>query len=294
MKETKTIACFGEILWDILPTGKVLGGAPLNACYHISKLGINSAMISRIGRDDLGREIKEELAAREINDRYTQEDADHVSGQVLAFPDAAGVMTYQFVDDVAWDHIQADKDNRTLVEQADYFVYGSLVARGEVSRKTLFELLKLANIKVLDINLRKPYYTGDMIELLLGEANLLKVNDDELQLLAKWFLESGTEEEWLQELAAKFNLDDILVTKGPNGATAWIDNRYWTHPGYPAKVQDTIGSGDSFLAAYLTARIRQADPADALDQANRLASYITTLAGGCPTYDAADAGLLIQ
>lgn len=285
MSTIATVACYGEILWDMLPNGKNLGGAPLNVCYHLGQLEINAAMISRIGNDAAGREIRQLVTSKRMTDEFLQVDPKLPTSEVLAVPGPNNEMQYTIVENVAWDRITLTPSNQSLAKQAGYFVFGSLCSRSATSRETLNALLALSHCSVFDVNLRKPFYDAESIATLLQQTDILKLNETELAIISDWFLSASTTEDRLTALAKYFRIDEILVTCGPNGAMAWVDGRTWTHPGFRVTVADTVGSGDAFLAAYLSARIRDFSMEKRLDMANRLAALVTGFSGACPEYD---------
>lgn len=285
------IVCYGEVLWDLLPSGPQPGGAPMNVAYHLHKLHCDPAMISRVGNDDRGRQLLEYLHGKGVCTDYIQVDDTVPTGIVNAQQQANGDMTYDIVFPAAWDHIVADDINITLVEQAEYFVFGSLACRHPASRNTLFTLLKKARTKVLDINLRAPFYDQELIAQLLAEADILKLNNDELELVSNWYAAPADTIARLAFLREKFRIPVIILTMGANGAILDMGGKTYTHPGYKTAVVDTVGSGDAFLAATLSMMPGNASPEEILDFANRLAATITTYKGACPDYDttAADA-----
>src|SRR5579875_669153 len=171
------VVCFGEILWDILPTGAKPGGAPMNVAYHLRQLGYQPALITRIGNDDYGGQLLTLLTQYGVDTAYIQTDKHHNTGLVYAQPGAQHEMTYDIVYPAAWDYIQWHQTLELLVQQAAYFVYGSLVTRNGTSKNTLFRLLEMAPKRVLDINLRTPFYSQAIVEQLLQRVDILKLNE---------------------------------------------------------------------------------------------------------------------
>ncbi len=283
-REPVSAACFGEVLWDILPEGKILGGAPLNACYHLIKSGLSSTIITSIGNDPSGKEIREIMLQRGICTDLVQETLQYPTGYVLAEPGPGGETTYRFGEDLAWDHIAVTAENRLAVSQADYFIFGTLAARSAESRRSLFALLELAPTPVLDINLRPPHVDYNLLPRLLQHASILKLNESELELLASLFACSGNTKHQVAQLAASFGISEIILTCGAKGALVWKDGNTWSHPGFRVTVADTIGSGDAFLAAYLAGRATGESMESRLERANRLAAFVTTKQGACPAY----------
>lgn len=286
------VVCYGEVLWDLLPSGPQPGGAPMNVAYHLHKLNRNPAMISRTGNDERGRQLLEILQKKGVCTDYIQIDDTVLTGIVNAQQHANGDMSYDIVAPAAWDHIATDQTNIALVEQAEYFVFGSLACRHSDSRNTLFRLLAKARIKVLDINLRAPHYNRDIIGSLLQQADILKLNIDELELVAGWYPCPASTTARIALLRERFNIPVVVLTKGADGAILDINGQTYSHPGYKMAVVDTVGSGDAFLAATLSMMLDNAAPADTLDFANRLAATITTYKGACPDYEIKEADSL--
>ena len=279
------IVCYGEILWDLLPSGPQPGGAPMNVAYQLHRLGKGPAMISRIGKDERGDELLKVLQSKGLNTKYIQIDEAVPTGIVKATQHPNGDMSYDIVSPAAWDHIVADDTTEALVKQAAYFVFGSLSARHATSRNTLFQLLEMAHTKVLDINLRPPHFSRPLIESLLQYADILKLNNDELELVTGWYGNYSNTEDRVSLLQDKFGIRNMIVTMGANGAQLHLNGQSYTHPGYKVPVTDTVGSGDAFLAAIISKTIDKAAPEPMLDFANRLAATITTYKGAMPDYD---------
>ncbi len=181
-----TAVCFGEVLWDVLPHAKLPGGAPMNVAYNLNQLQVPTAMISKTGTDALGDELLAFITSKNVDTQFIQKDTVYDTGTVLATLNGNEV-TYEIIQPVAWDFIQYNIQLQKLVAATPYFVYGSLVARNETSRQTLFELLETASHKILDINLRKPHFEKRTLEYLMQHADMLKLNADELSLLSEWY-----------------------------------------------------------------------------------------------------------
>ncbi|MGF7230489.1 carbohydrate kinase family protein [Arachidicoccus sp.] len=279
------VICFGECLWDILPSGKMVGGAPMNVAYHLQKLEKNPAVISRIGYDELGNELIKSFEEKNVCTEYFQVDYDVPTSTVKAEVRPGNEVHFEIVKNVAWDYIALEENLEDLVKQADYFVYGSLATRSKQTRDTLFALLEVANNKVLDINLRPPFYNRDIIEKLLINANFAKLNLAELELITGWFSPLTKEEDRIKTIRDRFNLDTIVITKGAKGAILNKGGEFVYCQGLKINVCDTIGSGDSFLAAIISKTMDKVPINEALDFANNLAAFVTTQKGGCPEYD---------
>lgn len=284
MKNNEFIAaCFGEVLFDILPDKRLPGGAPMNVAYHLNQMEIPTAMISRIGSDELGNELLDYFTSKKVSGNYIQKDNEHDTSRVLAKVDGNQV-TYDILKPVAWDFIEYNKAVEKLVSHARYFIFGSLGARSEASRRTLFELLEIATFKILDINLRPPHYEKQTLEYLLQHADMLKLNDQELQILSGWYGFSGNEKEQMESLKDKFHLNTIITTRGDKGAAALHDGGWYEHPGFMVKVADTIGSGDAFLAGYISKFMQQLHTAEILEFACKMGAFMASRPGACPSY----------
>ena len=279
------IVCFGEILWDLLPTGAQPGGAPMNVAYHLQKLGNSPALITKIGLDEKGKKLLNMLADAGLNTEYFQVDYDHPTGIVNASPNGNNEVVYDIVYPVAWDFISWEDSFESLVTQSEMFVFGSLINRNFASRKTLWQLLEMAKLKVLDINLRPPYFDRKLVEELLTKADILKLNLAELELITGWFVHYNSVDSRLKLLQDKFMLDTIIVTMGSEGAVLKMNGDTFRHNGYKVVVEDTVGSGDSFLAAFLSGYLKKRRPEEMLDYASAMGAYIVTRKGACPNYE---------
>ena len=276
------IACFGEMLWDVLPTGKQPGGAPLNVAVHLRNFGLEAQLISRVGHDDLGAELLTFVESKGLSTKYVQCGETRLTGVVEANVSNTNEVTYTIVQPVAWDYIQYEPALSDLVQGAEAFVFGSLAARSPVSRETLYRLLQQAPRKVFDVNLRPPHYSRDVVQYLLRHADIVKLNHHELAEIMGWFGASPAEETALEWLAARFKLQAVCVTKGADGAALWTDGQLYRSPGRPVAVQDTIGSGDAFLAALLRGLLCKQPPADNLAFACAAGSLVATFQGATP------------
>ena len=279
------VVCFGEVLWDIFPTGKEPGGAPVNVAYHLHMHKKEPAVITCIGNDEDGRQLKNVFKGRGINTSYFVTDEAHETGKVYGVADASHNMRYNIVQPVAWDFIPWDAAGEGLVKEASCFVYGSLAARSQVSRNTLMRLLDAANKKVLDINLRPPHYNKETLAELLQRADILKMNEEELDIVAPWFTGFNNREDKIKTIADKLNLEIFIVTLGAKGALLYMDGKLYQHPGYKITVADTVGSGDAFLAGLLSKWMDGSSTDAMLDYASKLGAFVATKKGACPLYD---------
>jgi Sugar kinases, ribokinase family len=283
-----TVVCYGEVLWDIFPTKTKPGGAPMNVAYHLRKLGADSRMISRVGHDEAGDKLLKLLAEWDIPTENCQTDEIYETGKVLATVLPGNEMSYSIHLPVAWDYIMTEAGYDSLVSEADAFVFGSLVTRNKTARETLYQLIDKAKFNVFDVNLRQPFYSQEIIEYLLGKCNLLKLNESELELIITWFFnEKHEEKSGVRFLQQKFNIDEVVVTKGAEGASYYTANESYSFPAFEVKVKDTCGSGDSFLAAFLSKKLEGESPETCMIYATGLGAFVASHEGACPAYDIA-------
>jgi len=280
------VVCFGEVLWDILPSGWVPGGAPMNVTYHLHKQQKNPALITRIGLDDKGKELINIFSNYGVCTDYFQFDYDHETGKVFAEPNEHNEVVYDIVMPVAWDFIEWENRFEQLISNAEFFVFGSLSARNPVSKGTLFQALEIAKNKVLDINLRAPHFNKRIAEELLRRTDFLKLNLAELELITGWFSKYTTINDRVKSITDRFNISNIVVTMGGNGALLYMDNNQYKHNGYKVDVVDTVGSGDAFLAGLITRLLDKSPPGEALQFASALGAFIAMKKGACPVYKA--------
>jgi fructokinase len=284
MRKSFDAVCFGEILWDILPTGAKPGGAPMNVAYHLQKQGLQTALISRVGKDKWGNDLLSLLATNGVTTDYVQQDEKHITGIVNATVHESNEVTYEIVQSVAWDFISPEEGLTQLAQQANFFIYGSLSARNKTTANTLWGLVEAANTKVVDINLRPPHYTKALVEQLLESADILKLNENELPLISLWYATRKAEEEKMKFLQDRFGISTIIVTRGGDGAMVCQDGVVYSHPGYKVTVADTVGSGDAFLAGFLAKTKEDLPMGERLQFANSLGAFIASKQGACPDY----------
>ena len=277
-----SVVCFGEMLWDVLPSGRQPGGAPLNVAVHLNNFGLEAQLISRVGHDKPGAELLAFVASKGLTICQVRRDETHPTGVVNANVSDRHEVTYQIVQPVAWDYIQYEPALGALVAAADALVFGSLAARSAASRETLYRLLPHARLRVFDVNLRAPHYSRDVVQYLLRQADVVKLNHHELAEIMGWFGVSPAEETALAWLAARFGLQAVCVTKGADGAALWTGGQLYQSPGRAVAVQDTIGSGDAFLAALLRGWLAGQPPAEYLAFAGAAGSLVATYQGATP------------
>jgi fructokinase len=273
----------------MLPGGKVAGGAPMNVAFHLRNFELDSALVSRVGQDPLGEELLAFLTDKGIPSQLVQQDAQQPTSTVQVQLDEAGHASYEIVAPVAWDFIEATPESIAMVQQSKALVFGSLAARNPASRSALLSLLEVASLTVFDVNLRPPHYSQALLETLLAQADLVKMNEEELAIISGWYAEPRKEEEAMQLLIDRFHLEGILLTKGGAGA-AFLGTQtdYTTQSAYPITVKDTVGSGDSFLAAFLSKFLAGKPVGEALPFAAATGALVATQHGGTPAITAAD------
>jgi fructokinase len=288
------VVCFGEVLWDILPTGPLPGGAPMNVAYHLKKLGTNPALITKIGLDKYGEDLVNILSKSGVTTDYFYVDYEHPTGLVYANVNDHHEVIYDIVYPSAWDFIELKDEMTALVKAAKYFVYGSLTSRSKVSRDTVNQLLEVAQTKVLDINLRPPHFHRSDVENLLSKADILKMNMAELELITGWFSNFQTIEERIKLMQDEFKIETLIVTMGGDGALVNHKGTVHRHEGFKVEVADTIGSGDSFLAGFLHQLLTGSSIQDALAFASGIGAFIATQKGACPDYQISQITALIN
>jgi fructokinase len=278
------IVCFGETLWDLFPTGKVAGGAPMNVAVGLHHRKLSAYMISKVGADALGNELMEFLNNINFPTHWIQTDTTYQTGVVDVAANEFGENTYTIVQPVAWDFIETTPTLENLVANSFAFVYGSLVCRNEVSRQSLIALAQKATLRVFDVNFRSPFFSQSLIETLMAEADIVKMNEDELRIMAGWYGLSNilTEQALMQYFKEQFTLQAFVLTRGVNGAALLNGEGYFESEGFVVKVQDTVGSGDAFLTGYLKCLYEGKTPAFSLRYACALGALVATHKGATP------------
>ena len=282
MSTNQSIICFGEMLWDLLPTGKVEGGAPMNVACHAARLGHPTRMISRVGDDELGNSLVRFLSSKNVNVQSVQFDPVIPTGTVEVTLDELGTPSYEIVYPSAWDFIQSRSEEEAYVRGAGAFVYGSLICREMSSCTTLFHYLKLAKLRVFDVNLRTPFYSEEGIRALLLVADIVKMNLEELEIIAGWSNYEGAVERLMEQLFEQFGWSVLVVTLGSGGAYAYTSAGLYYEKGVAVSVVDTIGSGDAFLAGFIHYYLQEKPTGQALRYANALGAFNALFSGGTP------------
>jgi fructokinase len=275
----------GELLWDLLPNEDQLGGAPANFAWHAHQLGAKARIISRVGTDERGEEIRGRLAKMELPDRLVQMDERLPTGTVtVALKN--GHPEYTIHQNVAWDHIAVTSEALEAVRKADAVCFGSLAQRNLVSREAIQTLVGAARtdaLRIFDINLRQDYFTREVIETSLKLANVFKLNDAELPTVAKLFDVKGSVRDQIEFFAKKFDLKVVALTRGGNGSLLFCDGKWSEHGGVKVEVRDTIGAGDAFTAALCVGLLRGMDLDQINAAAHEVAGFVCSNAGATPT-----------
>lgn len=283
MKPRFDVVCFGEILFDLLESGPRPGGAPMNVCFHLNQMGLKSTLISRLSDDARGHQLLAFLDSHHIPSNYIQQDKIHPTGTVQVNLDRDGIAHYNIVAPVAWDFISMNEALLDLVRNAPIFIYGSLAARHQVSRDTLMQCLDKTIYRVMDINLRAPHYEMDILTSLIKKANLLKLNEEELDILVSNFGTLLSIEDKIRELSERYLLDNIIVTLGDQGAVYFEGDQFYRQNAFSVDIIDTVGSGDGFLAAFLYAKYMGRLPQDCLRVACAYGALVASHSGATPT-----------
>lgn len=288
MKKQKKILCIGEVLWDSLPMGLFLGGAPLNVSFHLHQLGEEVNIISRVGNDRLGKEAIRRIGYKKLPTNLIQQDNELETGIVEVELDKEGNPDYKIIDPVAWDKIELTSEMESAVKDSWAIVYGSLALRDKKSRETIYSLLDTDILKVFDINLRAPFYDKQIIHDSLVKADILKLNEDELKQLIGWFSLSGEYKTAVETVAERFALSTVVVTKGAGGAILFNNGKWAEHGGFEVAVKDAVGAGDAFLAALLQGIHKEKAVEDMLVFANAAGAYVASRSGATPEYAYSD------
>ena len=283
MKTELKAVCFGEILFDVFLEHKKIGGAPLNVATRLKALGGDVAMISAVGADSNGEKLTTYLNDLHINTSGVEVKNGYPTGIVNVILNEKGNASYDIQYPSAWDKIEISNVNKTIVEQADFLVYGSLSCRDAVSKKTLLELLVLAKYKIFDVNLRVPHYTKKNVFDLLQAADFIKFNDEELYEICEGLgSEIKSLEQNIKFIAEKTNTETICVTLGAHGAILYYNKKFYRNSGFKVNVVDTVGSGDSFLASLIIKLLSGNDPQYAIDFASAIGAIVAQSEGANP------------
>ena len=283
------VLSFGEILFDIIEGEHYLGGAPLNFAGHLARLGADSYILSAVGADALGAQALKQIAGLGVKTDMVQIKEAHPTGTVPVTI-RNGQPDYEILENVAYDFIDYKEEEHAPIKQAfDVLYYGTLAQRSAQSRSTLRQLLQGHQYKQVfyDINLRKNCYNAEVLQESLRYCSMLKLNDDEVRELSEMFYQNDIGlEAFARRVAQEYQLQVVIITAGAKGCYVLEEQELHFVKGYPAKVVDTVGAGDSFSAAFVFHYLKTGDPVDAADKANQLGAYVASSRGPLPEYTA--------
>ncbi len=277
----------GEVLWDVFPDNRRVGGAPLNFAYFCRCLGAHSAVISRVGNDQDGRELIEAIARLGVDTSLVQVDPEKPTGMVRVHVGSDGVPHFECQPDAAWDYIEATPEAIEAAKAADIIGFGTLAQRKDTSWKTIHQLLALAKqdcVRVCDVNLREQYYSPEFLTESFIQSDIVKLNEIELAIVKDVLKIGPSDEEAARQLVENFDLVALVLTLGAHGAKAWSENDYAEVPGLVVRVRDTVGSGDAFIATFAMEIAKGSSLANALYWANIAGAYVATQHGATPEF----------
>ncbi|HZL10744.1 MAG TPA: carbohydrate kinase [Prolixibacteraceae bacterium] len=280
------ILCIGEILWDNLPSGAKPGGAPMNVALHLNRVGQLAAVASKIGNDELGKKLLNFLETSGLNTDLVTVDETLPTSEVLVHLDANNNATYEICEPVAWDNLTLTDSLSKKAKKSGLIIYGSLASRNTVSRNTILNLLENDALKLIDVNLRKPYDTREIVEMLIRKSDVVKLNDDELRVFAQWNdVQLQDEKSRISWFASFYNSKMVIVTKGDKGAILFAGGEFFEHPGFKVNAVDTVGAGDAFLAGFIAAVFEGKTNDKALEFACATGAFVASRAGATPEYN---------
>ena len=283
-KNNRYVVGLGEALWDVLPEGKKLGGAPANFAYHAGQFGLQTIAVSALGEDALSEETVQQLEEKKLN--YEMPRVPYPTGTVLVELDAEGIPTYDIKENVAWDNIPFSESIENIARHAQAVCFGSLAQRNVVSRETIYKFLDSTPsdcVKIFDINLRQQFYTKEVIQESLKRCNILKINDEELITIGRMFGYPGLDiENKCFLILGKYNLDMLVLTCGVNGSYVFTPGKVSYQPTPKVEVADTAGAGDSFTGSFCAAILRGKTVEEAHQLAVRVSAYVCTQNGAMP------------
>jgi fructokinase len=288
MKKFTTVG-LGELLWDIFPEGRQLGGAPANFAYMTSLLGDEGIVASRVGADELGEEARQRLEHLGLSASFLQHDPTYRTGIVQVEVDAKGQPTFQIAEPVAWDAFEWTSAWQALAQKADAVCFGSLAQRCAQSQQTIYSFLKAirpGTTRVFDVNLRQAFYSAQVLADSAKQADIIKLNNDELPTVARLlgfpFHDEESAAEWLLNT---FHIKLVCITRGATGSLLVSEYARHEHPGIRVRVADTVGSGDAFTAALVYHYLRRDSLASMSEAANRMGSWVASQTGATPARD---------
>jgi fructokinase len=281
----------GEVLWDLLPQGKQLGGAPANFAYMAALLGHRGVVASSAGRDALGDELRQKLVALGLDKSFLQLDPAHPTGTVKVHVDAAGQPTYEITEGVAWDFLELTPQWQHLAANASVICFGSLAQRSLQSRATIQEFVAAApraTLRIFDVNLRQQFFSAEVLSASLQLANVAKLNDLELPVVMRELgLSFDGEESSAERLRHAFGLKLVCVTRGSRGSLLVSERERDAHPGFPVRVVDSVGAGDAFTAALAHHLLKGSSLRVTNEAANRMGAWVASQSGATPPPDSA-------
>ena len=286
MKNNMKVVGMGEALWDVLPEGKKIGGAPANFAYHVSQFGLDSRACSAIGDDPLGKELVENFDRQNV--KYILQTVPYPTGTVQVELDPNGVPVYDIKENVAWDNIGFTPELEELAKETSAICFGSLAQRNVVSRETINKFLDAIPeendpLIVFDVNLRQGFYTKEILENSMERCNILKINDEELVIVSRMFGYPGIDLQdkcWI--LLGNYNLKMLILTCGVNGSYVFTPGNVSFLPTPSVEVADTVGAGDSFTAAFIASILQGKTVKEAHDKAVRTSAFVCTQKGAMP------------
>lgn len=283
----KTVVGLGEALFDCLPTGRKLGGAPANFAYHVSQFGLTGYAVSAIGNDELGKEITDTFD--KVGLHYILPVVNEPTGTVQVTLDDKGIPQYEICLGVAWDNIPFTDEMKALAQKADAACFGSLAQRSEVSRATInafLDAMPKDALKVFDINLRQHWYSREVIETSLQKSNILKINDEEIIVVKSLLeLQGTTYSELCLELIRHYDLQMVILTCGTEGSYVFSEQEESFLPTPKVQVADTVGAGDSFTGAFVALLLQGKSIREAHEMAVKVSAFVCTQAGAMPQYE---------
>jgi fructokinase len=284
-----TVVGLGELLWDMFPHGKQLGGAPANFAYMTALLGDRGIVASRVGQDRLGQEAIWQLKSSGLDISQIQIDSAHATGTVQVQVDLKGQAEYKFAADVAWDHLTCSSEWGALAQTADAICFGSLAQRSDISRTAIQQFLHFAGAgaaRIFDVNLRQSFFSAETLRESILQADIVKVNNEELPRIIELFQHQFKSEVsaacWLSK---EFAIKLVCVTRGEHGSLLVSAEEKDEHPGFPVKVADTVGAGDAFTAALVHHWLRHSPLKEMNLAANRMGAWVSSEEGAMPGAD---------
>lgn len=276
------IVGLGEILWDVFPDGRKLGGAPANFAFYAKSLGEEGIIVSRVGRDKEGEEILGRLDSAGLDPQFIDVDNIHSTGTVTVFADERGLPRFTIHEERAWDYLEMNPALEALAAGADAVCYGSLGQRSPTSRKTILNFLDRTRrdcLRIFDLNLRPPYFSSESIDNLLKKSRILKLNDEEIQIAAQFLGMPGREDEIAAAVLAAYSLDLVVLTRGGEGSRIYSRGETFESPAVRVEVVDTVGAGDAFSAVVTVGLLRDKPFEQINAVANQVAGFVCSRRG---------------